>query len=117
MPPFTHPFAIANLNGDRFQTIDALVNTGATYSSIPANILQDLGVEPTATVEFELTDGTTTERQLGEARAKIADKEIRTPVIFAPDTAPTLLGAYTLERAHLTIDPHAQQIIPTRPRL
>ena len=117
MPPFTHPFAIGNLNGDRYQTIDALANTGATYTSIPANILQDLGVEPTETVEFELTDGTTTERQLGEARARVEGKEILTTVIFGQDTDSALLGAYTLERAHLTVDPHARQILPTRPRL
>lgn len=117
MPPFTHPFAIANLNGDRFQTIEGLVDTGATYSSIPANILQDLGIEPTETVEFELADGSTIERQLGDARARIEGKEVLTTVIFGQDTDSILLGAYTLERAHLTVDPHAQQIRPTRPRL
>ena len=114
---FTWPFDIGNLSGDRFQTVEGLVDTGATYSSIPANILRDLGIEPTETVEFELTDGTTTERQLGDARARVEGKEVLTTVIFGQDTDSPLLGAYTLERAHLTVDPHARQILPTRPRL
>ena len=114
---FTCPFEIGNLNGDRFQQVEGLVATSTMYTSIPASILQDLGVAPTETIEFELADGSTAERQLGDARARVSGKEVLTTVIFGQDTDSVLLGAYTLERAHLAVDPHRQQILPVRPRL
>ena len=114
---FSWPFEIGNLNGDRFRQVEGLVDTGATYSSVPGDILRDLGIEPTETIEFELADGSAIERQLGDARVRVEGKEILTTVIFGENDDSILLGAYTLERAHLAVDLYERRILPTRPRL
>ncbi len=114
---FSWPFEIGNLNGDCFRQVEGLVDTGATYSSVPGNILRDLGIEPTETIEFELADGSAIERQLGDARARVEGKEILTTVIFGENDDSILLGTYTLERAHMAVEPYQRQILPVRPRL
>lgn len=68
---FPWPFGIGNLNGDNFEWVEGLVDTGAAYSSLPASTLRRVGVEPTETVEFELADGSVIEKLLGDARARI----------------------------------------------
>ena len=114
---FTWLFEIGNLNGGPFERVEGLVDTGATYSSVPAGILHNLGIEPTETQEFEMADGRTIERQLGDARVRVEGKEVLTTVIFGEEGDSILLGVYTLERAHLGVDPFGRRIVPLRPRL
>ena len=114
---FTWPFEIGNLNGGPFERVEGLVDTGATYCSVPGNILRGLGVEPTETLEFEMADGRIIERQLGDVRARVEGKEVLTTVIFGEEGDSVLLGVYTLERAHLGVDPFDRRIVPVRPRL
>ena len=82
---FTWPFEIGNLNGGSFEQVEGLVDTGATYSAVPTAILRNLGIEPTETQEFELADGRTIERQLGDARVRVEGKEVLTTVIFGEE--------------------------------
>ena len=43
MGAFSATFEIANLAGEQFVEITALVDTGSTYTTIPANLLVQLG--------------------------------------------------------------------------
>jgi len=43
--------------GRRYETIDALVNTGAMYTWVPQSILERLGVTPTFRRPFLTADG------------------------------------------------------------
>ena len=106
---FSWPFEIGNLNGDTFEWVEGLVDTGATYSSLPASTLRRLGVEPTEMVEFELADGSVTQRALGDARARVEGREVITAVIFGDESDSALLGSYTLERVRLAVDPYGRR--------
>ncbi len=114
---FSWPFEIGNLNGGSFERVEGLVDTGATFSSLPASTLRRLGVEPTEIIEFDLADGSTIERQLGEARARVEGREVITAVIFGDETDSSLLGAYTLERVMLAVDSYGRRLIPVRASL
>ncbi len=114
---FSWPFEIGNLNGDSFEWVEGLVDTGATFSSLPASTLQRLGVEPTETVEFELADGSVIQRPLGDAKARIEGMEVITAVIFGDESDSALLGAYTLERVRLAVDCHGRRLVPIRASL
>ena len=114
---FTWPFEIGNLSGDNFEWVEGLVDTGATYSLVAADTLYRLGVEPTETIEFDLADGSTIERKVGDARARVEGKEVITAVIFGEEGDSALLGVYTLERTGLAVDPHGRHLIPVRASL
>ena len=114
---FTWPFEIGNLNRDRFEWVEGLVDTGATYSSVPVSTLRSVGIEPTETVEFELADGSIIERQLGEVRVRLGGREVTTIAIFGNEGDSTILGAYTLEGVRLGVDPHGRRLIPVRASL
>ena len=43
-----------NLTGDHFIDIEALVDTGATYTTTPGSMLVRLGIEPEGVRRFEL---------------------------------------------------------------
>ena len=43
-----------NLTGDHFIDIEALVDTGATYTTTPGSMLVQLGIEPEGVRRFEL---------------------------------------------------------------
>ena len=111
---FSWPFEAGNLNGDSFEWVEGLVDTGATYSSLPASTLLRLGVEPTETVEFELADGSIIERQLGDGRARVEGREVITAFIFGDETDSALLGSYTLERVRLAVDSYGRRLIAVR---
>lgn len=114
---FSWPFEIGPLNGENFEWVEGLVDTAATYSSLPASTLHRLGIEPTESVEFELADGSIIHRPLGEARAKVEGIEVITAVIFGNEYDSPLLGSYTLERVRLAVDCYGRQLIPVRASL
>ena len=45
MGTFTVPLEVADLQGTQFIEVESLVDTGATYTSIPEDVLQRLGIE------------------------------------------------------------------------
>ena len=119
---FSWPFEVGNLNGDSFEWVEGVVDTAATYSSLPASTLLRLGVEPTETVEFELADGSIAdgsiiERRLGDGRARVDGREVITAFIFGDETDSALLGSYTLERVRLAVDSYGRRLIPVRASL
>ena len=48
---------VSSPDGSRWETVDALVDTGASYSQVPGSLPQRLGIVPTDTVEAVLADG------------------------------------------------------------
>ena len=110
---FSCPIEIISADGTRSETVDALVDTGSTYTCLPATLLRELGVAPRRRIQSELADGSIVEDTIGEARIRIEGVEMTTIVVFVGEGAPTLLGAYTLEGALLVVDPVRQRLVPT----
>jgi clan AA aspartic protease len=92
--------------------IEALVDTGATYSVLPRSVLDRLGVSPKDRMAFSLADERIVEYDLGEVSIELGDKERTVLVVFGPDQAQPLLGATTSELFGLGVDPVAQRLIP-----
>lgn len=114
---FSWPFEIGNLNGDSFEWVEGLVDTGATYSSLPASTLRRLGIEATESVKFDLADGSVIARQLGNAKMRIEGREVLTVVIFGMEDDSVLLGAYALEGVRLAVDSYGRRLVPVRASL
>lgn len=113
MGTFNYPIEIGDPGGQRFERIEALVDTGASYTVVPASVLQRLGVVPSRTRTFVLGDGRETERELGETIVRIDGTSVTTLVVFGDDQAGPALGVYTLEGLGLAVDPVKRRLVPT----
>ena len=113
MGTFSWPLRISSLDGQRSLDLDATVDTGAAYTTLPGRLLQELGIEPAGQRRFLIADGRRVFMDYGEARATVDGESVTTLVIFGEDNAPPLLGAYTLEGLALAVDPVEQQLVPT----
>ena len=112
MGTFSVSIEVARPYGDEFAPIEALVDTGATYSVFASNFLEGLGIASTENSTFELADGRVVELPMGYAAIRISDKQVIAPVVFGPAGASPLLGATALEIARLAIDPVRQALVP-----
>lgn len=101
--PFKVAVGVASPGSGEFQDIDAVVDTGAAHSFLPASFLEDLGVARKRPRAFKLADGTRKSYDLGEARFRIEGREMNSPVVFG-DEETCLLGATTLEVFDLIAD-------------
>ena len=110
MRDFTHNLTVIGPNGE--ETIDAVVDTGAFFSWVPATILHRLGVQPTRHIPLRLADGRVIEHDAGEARMRINGSEQTTVCVFGDEGSDPLLGAYTLEGFLLAADPVNGELIP-----
>ncbi len=114
MGTFTWPLRISSMDGKQFRDIDAVVDTGAAYTTLPDSLLRELGVEPTGKRRFPLADGRRVELDYGQAWATVGGEEVVTIAVFGGDDSPALLGAYTLEGLALAVDPVERRLVPTR---
>ena len=105
MGAFSSTFEIANLAGERFVEITALVDTGSTYTTIPANTLVQLGVTVEGRRRFELADNSLVEYPVGQVRMRLEGQELVVLAVFAAEDADPLLGVTALEIFGLGADP------------
>ncbi len=113
MGPFTWPLRISSMDGQQSRDIEATVDTGAAYTTLPTGLLSELGVVPMGQRRFLLADGQRVYMDYGQAWASVNGDSVITLVIFGEDDGPALLGAYTLEGLALTVDPVEQRLVPT----
>ena len=108
---------ISNADGTRSREVEAMVDTGATYTFLPGSMLRELGIAPTRSTDFQLASGEMAQYARGEAVIRINGFAQMTPVVFGDDDAEPLIGVVTLEQLELAVDPVADALIPARPRL
>ena len=113
MGTFNCSLRISNMDGQQARDIEATVDTGAAYTTLPANLLRELGIEPMGQRRFLLADGRRVWVDYGQAWVTIDGESEVTIVIFGADNGPPLLGAYTLEGLALAVDPVQQRLVPT----
>jgi clan AA aspartic protease len=94
--------------------LDLLVDTGAMFSVVPASQLTKLGVSPARRMEFELADGSTIERDVGEVRFRYNGRSAISPVVFGGETDSAILGVVSMETLGLEVDPLRKTLRPTK---
>ena len=103
---------VADLQGRNSQRVEVEVDTGSTYRALPRVMLRALGVMAERTAASRLADGSEKPVQVGYANVRLEGVEVITPVIFAEEGEPSLLGVITLEDALLAVDPVNNELIP-----
>ena len=112
MGAFTVTIEVGDAQGQRFEQVDALVDTGATLTTVPASLLASLGVTSSRRGKFRLANGQSVEMGMGETRVRVDGLETSTWILFGEEGAPILLGALTLKELLLGVDPFNRRLIP-----
>ena len=112
MGAFSVPVQVGDLAGKRFITIEAVVDTGATHSVLPGELLERLGIGERGRRRFELGDDRIVEYPIGYALIRVNGDESIAPVVFGPEGTAPLLGATTLEILGLAADPVHRRLVP-----
>ena len=112
MGAFRITVEIGDPQGQRFEPVEMLMDTGATFTKAPRELLEGLGVPVESTYTAELADGSPIERTLGRTMIRLEGKEYPTPVTFGEAGEQSLLGAMALEDAMLAVDPHSNRLLP-----
>src|SRR5260370_38215088 len=82
MGTFEHTLEIEPARGGAFLAVEALVDTGATFSRLPADLVQRLGYQPLRSENFELGDGRIVEMGITEAKGGIKAGTRTTPIMI-----------------------------------
>ena len=97
---------------ERRVEVELLVDSGAIYSIVPRAVLAQLGIEPHGRERFRLADGSSIERDRGDAVFVYGSRRGAAPVIFGEPGDAALLGAVTLESLGLVLDAIRRDLRP-----
>ena len=114
MGTFHVAIEVGDALGQVWEAVDALVDTGASYTWMPRQLLDRLGVHPQLQREFETADGRIIERDMAVTMVRWNGEALPTLAVFGGDGDAVLLGAYTLEGFGLAPDPVNRRLVRVR---
>lgn len=112
MGTFYTAIALGDRRGERFEELQALVDTGATWTWVPRDILERLGHTPTLKRHLRTADNRMIERDATEVPVRLGDETIHTICIFGDVGSEVLLGVTTMEAFSVAPDPVNQRLVP-----
>lgn len=115
MGTFRVEITVRNLHDpSRGRTLSVLVDTGATYTTLPRDVVEAIGCQPIGTRRVLLANGREEEWAVGVVLLTLEGQEGPTFCLIGPNGGPALLGAVTLEEFALGVDPVAKRLLPVR---
>ena len=109
---FRVPMTVGNPFSGASTTIDALVDTGATLTTLPPSVARALQLEREETRRVRLADGSIRTLGMGSARIMVQGRSAMNPILFSEDDAAMpLLGAVTLESMGWAVDPVEPRLV------
>ena len=90
--------------GPRLEVRSVLIDTGAEITSLPARVLEQLGIRPYREMRFRQADGTAFSRPVGGVIIHLGDTMTFDDVVFGEPGDIVLLGARSMEGLNLEID-------------
>ena len=97
---------------DRREPVEFLVDSGAVYAFAPRPVLERLAIQPHSRLRFRLADGSTIDRDRGDALFFYEGHHGAAPVIFAEESDASLLGAVTLGSLGFVLDAVRRELLP-----
>ncbi|MEW6718178.1 MAG: aspartyl protease family protein [Chloroflexota bacterium] len=110
----TYIEGVATGSNGKQTTVRFLVDSGATYTLLPYEAWQKIGLSPQRSVTFTLADGTAIERKVSECHITLSEGSGHTPVILGEPGDEALLGVVTLEILGLVLNPFTRKLQPMR---
>ena len=112
MGTFYWPIALGDAQGERFEEFQALVDTGATWTWVPRDILERLGHRPTLKRPLRTADNRTIERDAAIVLIRLEGETIPNICIFGDVGSELLLGVTTMEAFSVAPDSVNQRLVP-----
>ena len=97
---------------DRTATASLLVDTGATWTTLPRETIDALGASPVADRRVRLANGSEETWPVTVLLVTLEGAELPTVCLVGPPGGPALLGAVTLEEFSLSADPVGRRLVP-----
>lgn len=114
MGTFAVKFTLRNpVQPERQVELEGLVDTGALFTQVPADLLPRIGLTPSGTRAVHYADGSKDVVSVADAKIAIDGIETSTMVLCGKPNSLILLGATTLETLGLGVDPIHKRLIPT----
>ena len=111
MGHFRGPVQVGSRTGEHLESLEALVDTGATFTLIPREVLERLGVVPEEEWPFELADGREVRYPVAWVQIRIGARTQPTIAVFGERGSEPTLGVVTLESFLLAVDPVHHRLI------
>lgn len=89
-----------------------VVDTGASFTVIPAHMLDELSIPRVEQEKFILADGSVHDLAIGDATIQLQGYTASVRVVFGSDPHKTLIGFTTLLNLRLAVDPVHRRLLP-----
>lgn len=110
---FTVPVVIANpRHVERRVTLDLLVDTGATWTLLPGQVVKQLDLPTPWERSVSLASGERVTYPTGQVVMRLNGEDLTTIFLAGPPGSLGLLGAVTLEEFGLAPDPVKKTLVP-----
>ena len=111
MGQFRVAVQVGHQSGGRLVAMLAQVDTGSTYTWIPRDVLDGLGVAPEEQWPFVLADGREVRYPVAWIKMRIGDRVQPTIAVFAEPGSEPILGVYALEGFGFAADPVNRRLV------
>jgi len=95
----------------RAETLDLLVDTGATFLIVPRRLAERLELVIQRMQTVQMAGGRRADWPLAEIRVQVDGRDAPTVCLIAPE-GNALLGAVALESLGMAVDPVGRRLIP-----
>lgn len=109
---FYADFTLWSQDHTRSRTLNGRVDTGVSYTRVPASILEELGVERFETRTFTLADGSRREMSIGLVDLELEGRHRTVYVLFGDEKGQGVLGSMALSAFGLAADAKNRRLIP-----
>lgn len=110
---FSVHIRVANPQGQTlWREVELIMDTGATLTKLPGDLLQELHIEPQFSVPAVTSENRLVTRAVGQAWVSLDGRAGVVPVAYSNRGEAVLLGATTLEILGFTVDPIEQKLLP-----
>ncbi len=113
MGTFSVPVGLRNpQRPEQRVTLDLLVDTGVTWTMLPAEVVSQLGLTAPRQRAVTLANGERVSYAAGQVTIQLDGDELVTVFLAGPPRCLALLGAVTLEELGLAPDPIRKTLVP-----
>ena len=113
MGTFSVPAGLVNPQRlEKRLTLELLVDTGATWTMLPPEVVSKLGLAASRQRAVTLADGERVSYPAGQVAIQLNGEEVITTFLAGPPGCLALLGAVALEEFGLAPDPVRKTLVP-----